>query len=52
MTEITCMVIECEYNKQGICTTDEITVSECGDCMTFEFAEEFPKEGREDEADC
>ena len=44
MTEITCMVIDCEYNEQGECTMDEIQVNECGDCMTFQFAKEFPKE--------
>ena len=48
MTEVTCMIIECEYNRQGVCTEDEITISECGDCMTFEFDEGF-KERNEDD---
>lgn len=44
MTNVQCNVIECQFNENGYCQEEEITIGESGDCFTFEFSDEEPQE--------
>lgn len=44
MTDVVCYVRECQFYKGGYCSESDITISENGDCFTFQFSEDEPQD--------